>query len=232
VKARKNRLGIVISLVAGISFAHPLPAEPGPDRFAKWNAELAAFEKEDARVAPPRKGIVFVGSSSVRLWKSLAEDFPHHRLLNRGFGGSQLADVEHFADRLVLAYEPRFIVVYAGGNDIHAGRTPEQVFDAFCSFVNKVRARQPDTPIAYLSIAGNPARWSEIAQVIRANGLIEAYTKQNPGLLFIDVFHPMLGLDGLPRPEIFGPDKLHMNPKGYQLWTTIVGPYLPKPDLE
>jgi lysophospholipase L1-like esterase len=132
-------------------------------------------------------------------------------------------------DRLVLAYEPGFIVVYSGGNDINARRTAEQVFESFQNFVGRVREKLPETPIAYISIAGNPKRWAQVAEVIKANALIETYTKQNPNLVFIDVFHPMLGVDGLPRPEIFSADNLHMNAEGYKLWTQIVGPYLPKP---
>ena len=197
----------------------------------KWEKEIAAFESHDAEHPPVKGGIVFVGSSSIRLWKTLAEDFPNHQVLNRGFGGSQLSDLAHFADRLVLAYEPRFVVVYSGGNDINAGKTAEQVFESFREMVGKIRASQPETPIAYISIAGNPKRWTQVAEVIRANALIEVFTKQNEKLLFIDVFHPMLGWDGLPKPEIFVADRLHMNSAGYEIWKQIVLPYLPKADL-
>lgn len=196
--------------------------------FEKWEKSIADFEKNDALQSPEKNGIVFVGSSSIRRWTTLSEDFPDQRLINRGFGGSQMEDSAHFADRLVLAYEPRFIVVYAGGNDINAHKSAEQVLLSFQKFVEKIRAKQPETPIAYISIAGNPKRWSQVAEVIKANALIEIYTKQNPGLLFIDVFHAMLGVDGLPRPEIFSSDQLHMNAEGYKLWTKIIGPYLPK----
>ena len=173
-----------------------------------------------------------MGSSSIRLWKTLAADFPEHRLLNRGFGGSQLSDLAHFADRLVLAHTPRFIVVYSGGNDINAGKTAEQVFESFRALVGKIRASQPETPIAYISIAGNPKRWAQVAEVIRANALIEVFTKQNEKLLFIDVFHPMLAPDGLPIPEIFAADRLHMNAAGYEIWRRTVLPYLPRTDLQ
>jgi len=204
------------------------PAAPPSGSFQKWEKEVAAFELRDQDGPPPKHGIVFVGSSSIRKWSTLAEDFPEQRVLNRGFGGSQLADAVFFVDRLVLPYQPSFIVLYSGGNDINAKKTPEQVFDFYCEFVTKVRAKQPETPIAYISIAGNPKRWSQVAEVIKANALIEAYTKQHPGLLFIDVFHQMLGVNGLPRPEIFSSDNLHMNAEGYKLWTQVVGPYLPK----
>jgi lysophospholipase L1-like esterase len=198
--------------------------------FAKWEKEIAAYEAADQKEPPPKGGIVFVGSSSIRLWKTLAQDFPRHRVLNRGFGGSEMADSVHFADRIVLAYEPRMIVVYAGGNDINAGKTPEQVFDAFKAFVAKVRAKQPDTPIAYISIAGNPARWAQVERVKAANGLIAGYCQAGPHLQFIDVFTAMLGPDGLPKPDIFVADRLHMNPEGYKIWTGIIGPLLPAPD--
>ena len=193
----------------------------------KWEKEITAIENRDARTDSNKHGIVFVGSSSIRKWTSLTEDFPEHHVLNHGFGGSQLSDAVYFADRLVLAYEPTFIVVYAGGNDINAKKTPEQVFESYCAFVTRIRETQPETPIAYISIAGNPKRWSQVPEVIKTNGMIETFTKQHPGLLFIDVFHPMLALNGLPRPEIFSNDNLHMNAEGYKLWAKIVGPYLP-----
>lgn len=203
-------------------------ALPGPQ---KWEKEIAAFESRDAEYPPEKGGIVFAGSSSIRLWKTLAEDFPNHRVLNRGFGGSQLSDLAYFAERLILAYTPRMVFVYSGGNDINAGKTAEQVFEAFRELVGKIRACQPETPIAYISIAGNPKRWAQVAEVIRANALIEIFTKQNEKLLFIDVFHSMLGSDGLPKPEIFVADRLHMNAAGYEIWRQTLSPYLPEADV-
>jgi lysophospholipase L1-like esterase len=207
-----------------------LRAETAPDPFAKWEPEIAAFEAKDRQSPPPKGGIVFVGSSSIRKWTTLAEDFPHHQVLNRGFGGSQLIDSVHFADRIVLPYEPRMVVLYAGSNDIHAGKSPEQVFADFQAFVEKIHAKLPKTEIAYISNAGNPSRWAEVEKVKATNALIEGYIKDQPGLKFINVFPRMLGSDGLPRPEIFVADRLHMNAAGYQIWTEIVGPYLPAPD--
>ncbi len=122
------------------------------------------------------------------------------------------------------------VVLYAGGNDIHAGKSAEQVFADFQAFVATIRAKLPKTEIAYISIAGNPSRWKEVEKVKEANGLIASYIKDKPGLKFIDVFPHMLGSDGLPRPEIFVADQLHMNAEGYKLWTQIVGQYLPAAD--
>lgn len=220
-------------LIAALSLALPpfCIADEASAGFAKWEKTIQEFEQHDRETPPPKHAIVFIGSSSIRKWTTLAEDFPHHRVLNRGFGGSEMKDSAHFADRIVLPYEPRMIVVYAGGNDINAHKSPEQVFDAFKAFVATVRAKQPDTPIAYISIAGNPKRWAQVEEVKKANLLIERYAKEQPHLVFIDVFHPMLGADGLPQPGIFSPDRLHMNAEGYKLWTKIVGAHLPAPDI-
>ena len=201
-----------------------------PHDFAKWEKEIAAFEQADAQTPPAKGGIVFLGSSSIRLWKTLAQDFPQHRVLNRGFGGSEIADSVYFSDRIVLQYEPRMVVLYAGGNDLNNGRPPAEVFADFQAFTAKVRAKLPAAEIAYISSAGNPARWAQVEKVKALNGMIAAFIKDQPHMKFIDVFSRMLGDDGLPRPEIFVADKLHMNAEGYKLWTEIVRPFLPAPD--
>jgi lysophospholipase L1-like esterase len=175
----------------------------------RWDADIAAFEAKDRTNPPPKGAILFIGSSSIRLWKTLALDFPEHKVINRGFGGSETGDSVHFADRIVLPYRPRLVVMYAGGNDINAGKTPEQVAGNFKAFVEKVQAKLPHTRIAYISIAPNPARWAQVERVKRANELIRHFTKTNSNLTFIDVFPHMLGEDGQPRPEIFVEDRLH-----------------------
>jgi lysophospholipase L1-like esterase len=205
-------------------------ADEIPNPHAKWEKEIAALEEKDRETPPEKGGIVFVGSSSIKLWKTLEQDFPHHRVLNRGFGGSQLRDAVYFADRIVIPYAPRMIVVYSGGNDINAGRSPEDVLAAFRAFVKKVRTKLPGVPIAYISIAGNPKRWAQVEKVKAANGMIKSYIGKNRNLKYIDVFSRMLGPDGMPLPDIFVEDNLHMNPKGYALWTEIVGAYLPAAD--
>ena len=219
---------LALALAPALRADDKAPAQPHD--FAQWENEIAALEKADALTPPPKGGIVFVGSSSIRLWKTLAQDFPQHRVLNRGFGGSEIADSVHFADRLVLAYEPRMVVLYAGGNDLNNGRPPAEVFADFQAFTARLRAQLPDAEIAYISSAGNPARWAQVGNVRALNGLIAAFIKDQPHMQFINVFTPMLGGDGLPRPEIFVADKLHMNAAGYQIWTATVRPFLPAPD--
>jgi lysophospholipase L1-like esterase len=171
-------------------------------------------------------GIVFVGSSSIRLWKTLAQDFPGYPVLNRGFGGSQIIDSLYFADRIILPYRPRLVVLYAGANDLNAGKTADQVFGDFSALAAKIHAALPQTRIAFISIAGNPARWAQVDRVREANRRIQRYCATDPRLAFIDVFSHMLGPDGLPKPEIFADDRLHMNEKGYTIWKELVKPHL------
>jgi lysophospholipase L1-like esterase len=210
-------------LTAGWRITAQPAANPQPRPFA---AEIAAFQASDETNPPPKQAILFIGSSSIRLWKTLAQDFPEHKIINRGFGGSQIIDSVNYAERIVLPYEAKQIVLYAGGNDINAGKTPEQVFADYKAFVAKVHAALPRTTIAYISIAPNPARWSQVERVKAANRLIEAHTRTDPRLSFINVFPKMLGEDGGPKPEIFVEDSLHMNAKGYALWKEIVRGHL------
>ncbi|MCI0744317.1 MAG: GDSL-type esterase/lipase family protein [Verrucomicrobia subdivision 3 bacterium] len=192
----------------------------------RWEGEIAAFEASDRTNPPPKGAFLFIGSSSIRLWKTLAADFPQHQVINRGFGGSQIADSVRFADRIVTPCRPKMIVMYSGGNDINASRSPEQVAADFKAFVRKVRGVLPDTKIAYISIAPNPARWAQVERVRKANEMIRDFTKSDSKLRFIDVFPHMLGQDGKPLEGIFVDDGLHMNERGYALWTKLVRPFL------
>jgi lysophospholipase L1-like esterase len=192
---------------------------------SKWQAEISAIEARDRTNQPPRNCIIFVGSSSIRLWKSLAADFPGLPVVNHGFGGSQLADSVNFADRIIIPAEPRQVVIYAGGNDINAGKSPEIVYGDFVALAMKIHAALPDAKIAFIASAPNPQRWKQVEKVKRLNSLVEAYCHFHD-MDFINVFPLMLGPDGLPKPDIFVEDKLHMNPKGYAIWKDAVAPFL------
>ena len=203
------------------------PAEE-PNRFARWEPAIAKFEEQEREQPPPKQGIVFVGSSSIRLW-NLAQAFPNRPVVNRGFGGSQLADSVHFCDRLVLRHEPRMVVLYAGDNDLSVGVKPEQVAQDFADFVKTIRAKLPEATIVYLSIKPSPARWKLADKAREANRLIAEKCAAGDRLKFVDVFTPMLGADGQPRPELFVKDNLHMNAAGYDLWNQLVEPLLEMP---
>ncbi len=192
----------------------------------KWQGAINALVKQDATTPPPASPIVFVGSSSIVKWKSLAQDFPDLPVLNRGFGGSEVFDSLTYAHRIVIPYRPRQIVFYAGGNDLNAGKTPERVFDDFKAFVARVRASLPDVKISYISVAGNPKRWEQVEKVRAVNSMVAAFMKSDPHLDFIDVFPAMMGPDGTPKPDIFVEDRLHMNEKGYAIWKDVVRPHL------
>lgn len=192
----------------------------------RWQKEIRAFGKQDAQKAPPEHPIVFTGSSSIRKWVTLAEDFPGLPVMNRGFGGSEVFDSFNYAQLTVIQYKPKLVVMYAGSNDIAAGKTPQRVLADFKAFVAKVWAALPQCRISYISNAPNPKRWNLVAQMQEASRLVEEFTKTDKRLQFINVYPHMLGADGMPKPDIFAPDQLHMNAKGYAIWKEVVGPYL------
>jgi lysophospholipase L1-like esterase len=220
----------LLAVVCGLGLLGPGCKTPLPNSLAthdpsKWEKDIAAFEARDS-TQPPAKGcIVFVGSSSIRRWTNLAEAFPGLPVVNRGFGGSQLADSVCFADRIVIPYQPRQVVIYAGGNDLNAGKDPEVVYGDFVALVKHLRKRLPKTRIAYISSAPSPSRWKQVEKIKHLNARIAAYSRRH-GIAFINVFPKMLGPDGLPRPDIYVADGLHLNAAGYAIWTEAVRPHL------
>ena len=190
----------------------------------RFESEIRAFEAADRAKMPEPGAILFTGSSSIRLWKTLAEDFPGHRVLNRGFGGSHVSDSVRLYERTVVPYRPKAIVFFAGTNDLADGKSPETVALDYRTFVELVRAKLPAVPIAYIAISPAPSRWNNIANVRKANALIKGYSESTPGLRFIDTYAAMTNAIGGPRVELYGPDNLHLNPKGYALWRSIIGP--------
>ena len=215
--------GLVFALLVG--FAPAARAQTGPDP-SRFESEIRAFEAGDLSNPPPHGGIIFTGSSSIRLWTTLKEDFPGLPVVNRGFGGSMLPEVTAFLDRIVIPHKPALVVVYCGGNDINAGRSADQVVADFKAMVAALHDALPTTRIDYISIAPNPARWAQVERVRKANRGIAEFIESDPRLAFIDVFPRMLGPDGKPRPEIFVEDGLHMNAAGYAIWTEVVRPFL------
>lgn len=225
---------LALALLAALATAGCVtPAPQAPRELVETNlpfaGEINAFADADHDNPPPKDAILFIGSSSIRLWKTLAQDFPDHQVINRGFGGSQVIDSVNYMDRIVIPYRPKHIVFYAGGNDINAGKSPEEVLADFQTFVRKVRKALPNVKISYISIAPNPARWSQVGRVREANRLISTFARYDGRLSFIDVFPHMLGRNGQPRPDIYVADRLHMNAKGYEIWKKIVGDHLNQP---
>src|SRR5688500_1252710 len=199
-----------------------------PHNFARWEKEIAAIEAKDKENPPPKGGLLFIGSSTIRGWKTLAQDFPDHAVINRGFGGSQIVDATHFAERLIFPHEPKMVFLRSGGNDIHAGKSADQVFAAFQAFVAKVHAKLPETEIVFIGLSPAPARWNERDENKKLNALVEAYTKTTPRVKYIDTYDMTVTPDGQAREELFIKDKLHFNEAGYRLLAERVRPFMPK----
>jgi lysophospholipase L1-like esterase len=214
-------LTVVTFVSIATSFAHG----QAPVAQDKWEADIKKFEAADRLHPPPAGAVVFVGSSSIRLWK-LADSFPCMEAINRGFGGSHMADSARYADRIVTPYKPRAVVVFAGDNDLAAGKTPEQVRDAYREFVAKVRAKLPTAPIIFIGIKPSPSRWKLADKQKAANQLIVDVQRGDSSQHFVDTFGPMLGADGNPRAELFLADKLHLNAEGYKMWAELLMPLL------
>ena len=210
---------LLVLWLASASLQAQTLAQPSAD-------EIAAFAHQDSLLAPPSRSIVFTGSSSIRMWKTLTADFPSRPVLNRGFGGLQLSDVNRYFEQVVTRYHPRQVVLYAGDNDIAAGATPEKVMEEFRTFAERLHRELPGTRLVFLSIKPSLARFAQYNQMQAANKQIQQYTKTHRWAQFVDVGTPMLGPDGKPRPELFQADGLHMTPAGYAIWTKTLRPYL------
>ena len=196
--------------------------------FAKWEKAITAFEQKDATNPPPQGALLFIGSSTIRMWATLAEDFPDQQVINRGFGGSEIVDSTHFSDRIVIPYKPQMIFFRAGGNDLWNGKSPEQVFADYQEFVASVHAKLPETKIVWISWSPTPSRWKQADKEKRLNELVQEYSKTDPRLKYIETYDMVLGPDGHPRAELFLSDQLHLNAQGYKLLAERVRPFLPK----
>jgi len=224
---RKHGLSLKVAFIA-LALSCGISKAQTNHNFTRWAKEIAVYEMMDRTNPPPKGAVLFVGSSTIRLWKTLAQDFPGHQVINRGFGGSQIVDAAHFADQIIFPYEPRAIFLRAGGNDLWSGKSAEQVFTEFKEFVTKVHAKLPETEIAFISWCPTVARWKQANKEKTLNTLVRDYAQQTPRVKYIETYSMSLGSDGQPRPELFVADKLHFNAEGYKLLAGLVRPYLPK----
>lgn len=192
--------------------------------------EIQGFRKQDSAEMPAKNSILFVGSSSFRMWTNIKDDFRMHSVINRGFGGSSLPDVIRYADETIFLYQPAQVVIYCGENDLAASDTvtAQIVFDRFQTLFNMIRKKLPETAVAFVSIKPSPSRAHLLQKVIAANNLIKDFLKTQTKAAYIDVFSAMVDQQGNPKPELFIDDKLHMNQKGYAIWVEIIEPFLIK----
>lgn len=201
----------------------PAPATP-PVReidITRFDDAIAEFSTADASDMPPTCATLFVGSSSIRFWSTLERDFPTRKVINRGFGGSTIAEVNHYFDQIVAPYKPSQIVFYAGENDINFGQTPEKVFSDFEVFMQMKEDRLGTTPVWFVSSKPSKLRFAQMDRQAILNEKIEALSNDRYDLAYIDIVEPMLKEDGTPK-DIFVSDDLHMTEDGYAIWTPLV----------
>lgn len=208
------------------------PDQDAPSGPARFEADIETFRAWDRKNAVPADAVLFVGSSSIRLWQTAA-DFPDLPVINRGFGGSTITDVNHYVEDVALKYRPAVVVFYAGDNDINGGASPAEVFEAYRTFVDRVLAVRADTRIIFLPIKPSLARWALWPSMRELNDLVRTYGESaepgpdgRPRLFYADIASPMLGPDGEPRPELFVDDGLHLSEAGYALWNGVVRPVI------
>ena len=205
-----------------LAIALALQAQAAP--VARFEKEVARFEASDQTSMPPRDAVVFAGSSTIERWNNLQQDFPSATVIQRGIGSTRLDDWVRFAPRIVIPYHPKQIVLYAGDNDFADGQSADNVYRDYKDFARVVRSTVPDAEIVFVSIKPSPNRWKYRERMRRANALVKAYIRHHRKMRYVDVFNPMLGANGHPRPELFVSDSLHMTPAGYALWASILKP--------
>jgi len=200
-----------------------LPAGESDPR--RWAGEIGRFEEWDGKNSTPEDAVLFLGSSSIRMWAT-SDYFPYLPVINRGFGGAHISDVLHYLERIVTPYRPRVIVFYAGDNDIAAGKPPQRVAADYRSFVKHVHQELPETRIIFIPIKPSLKRWTFWPRMKEANAAIRHFTEQDRRLLFADTVTSALGDDGKPRPELFIKDGLHLSAEGYRLWAEALIPVI------
>lgn len=192
-----------------------------------WS-EIQAFKKMDSAAFPRKNSILFVGSSSFRMWQDLQQDFPGHNIINRGLGGSSLPDLIRYEQDIIFPYEPRQVFVYCGENDLAASDTlaAQTVVKRFITLFTHIRDRLPKASIAFVSIKPSPSRAHLMKKMVVTNRMIRAFLKTQPNTDYVDVYHKMLTRAGNPIPDLFLEDNLHMNRKGYEIWKREIGKVL------
>ena len=203
-------------------------AEPGKDA-APWEKEIAAYEESERESPPQAAGVVILGSSNIRMWTTLADDFPGMNVLNRGVSGCRLAELAAFAPRLVAAAKPRVIAISAGTNDIAAGATTEEIRGAFGTLVATLRSAAPEATIVFLAISPTVKRWDQLDRQVEANAAIRAFIEaeaRDGDLVYLDTSAAFLGPDGKPAAECFLDDLQHPSTIGNARRAELMRPVL------
>ena len=191
---------------------------------AVYEQDVADLVERTREGPASRDAIVFIGSSSIRLWSTLERDMQPLPVAQHGFGGAKLADIEYYAERLVNPFAPRAVVVFAGTNDLQprANKSPAVLLKTYQRFVERVRADLPNVSIYFIGITPSPRRWEIWDQAQETNRLVREWSERNPTLFYIETGPALLGEDGEPDADNYRYDGLHLSAQGYAIWTEII----------
>jgi len=220
---KKFYLAIIFLLIYGItSFAQYPRAE-------LWKEDIRSFAIEDSLYGRPKDVVLFIGSSTFTRWTTIKEDFPGLNVINRGFGGSVLTDVIYYYDEVVRPYHPSQVVIYEGDNDlIEPTKSVEEFFEDIITITRLIHIHFPEAGIILVSIKPSPSRAQFFPKYTQANQMMKAYAEKTAYIDFVDIWSAMLKADGMPNEDLFLHDMLHMNEKGYRLWTDALKVHLQK----
>ena len=224
------RLDARVTIALLLALAAPARAQQPADAAARFAARVDAYEAADRTAPPPVGAVLLAGDSQFDRWTTFREDLAGYTVVNRGIDSFRTDDLIRYVDRLVIRYKPRVVVLHVGGNDIHQGKTPEQLLSDTRMLVTRIRSALPGVPIAWSSITPGPGRWDEAPQRMRANALIQAWIATEQGLSFIDLWDAMLTSDGRPREDLWVADRIHPNHEGYLIRVRLTTPVLGPPD--
>jgi lysophospholipase L1-like esterase len=225
-KPMRTKYTFGLLFILSIYFQSPFLTPTYAQDTDRFKEEVEALTEKYQQRDWKKGGVVFTGSSSIRLWKTLEKDFPKSNIINTGFGGSQTHHLIKYLDQLVLEFEPKKIFIYEGDNDINAGKPIRQILEEFFEIMEKVTAVLPEAQFYFISAKPSPSRWEKKGQYELFNDQLKKFAMNHPNANYIDIWTPMLGKEGNPKPELFIEDNLHMNEKGYAIWKKAVKPNL------
>lgn len=215
--------GLIVLVVAMVSFTVRAQDATGP---ARWESAIRNFEELDVRHPPAKGSNLFVGSSSIAMWRDINESFPGYGVLNRGFGGSNFLDLLYYIDRVVVPYAPSKLFVYEGDNDLATGTEPAEVLKRAIEFRNVIEKKLPSAKVVFIAAKPSPSRWALKSKYEQFNAELKKYAARTRNTEFADVWSPMLDKKGIVLKHVFGEDSLHMNKEGYAIWEKALRPYL------
>lgn len=194
-----------------------------PERF---ESEVIALNDKEFKIDPNKEVVVFTGSSSIRMWNTVQDYYPHINAINTGFGGSHFSDLFYYLDELIFRFEPKKVFIYEGDNDVAGEKSPMEILLNSAMVYGALSTRLPDAEFFFISPKPSISRWHLKDTYEETNSLLRDFCDVNENLTYIDVWNPMLNDSGEPMKNIFIEDNLHMNEKGYQIWGKVIGEYL------